>query len=32
MRETLFLCFPVYDDKALVLVDAVSAGIKKDCR
>ena len=32
MRETLFFRFPVYDDKALVLVDAVSAGIEKDCR
>jgi hypothetical protein len=32
MRETLFFCFPVYDDKALVLDDVVSAGIEKDCR
>jgi hypothetical protein len=27
MRKTLFFRFPVYDDKALLLVDAVSAGI-----
>lgn len=31
MRDTLFLGLPVYDDKALVLVDAVSSGIEKDC-
>ena len=29
MRETLFFRFPVYDDKALVLVDAVSAGMRR---
>ena len=28
MRKTLFFRFPVYDDKALVLVGAVSAGIE----
>ena len=32
MRQTLFFRFPVYDDKALILVDAVSVGIEKDCR
>ncbi len=31
MRETLFFRFPVSDGKALVLVDAVSAGMEKDC-
>jgi hypothetical protein len=31
MCEAFFFRFPVYDDKALVLVDAVSAGIEKDC-
>lgn len=32
MREALFFRFPVYDDKELLLVDAVLAGIEKDCR
>lgn len=28
MRKTLFLRFPVYDDKALVLVGGLSVGIE----
>jgi hypothetical protein len=32
MRETLFFRFPVYGDKALLLVDAMSARIEMDCR
>jgi hypothetical protein len=31
MCEALFFLCRVYDDKSLVLVDAVSAGIEKDC-